>query len=249
MSRNYDPTTEEFTAAIESYLAKNKGDWRDIQAALKRDNPTWKVPDRRTTKFVKRAKAGDPIKDQDDEKSVMSTSHGTYSPTTDEFANAVHLAVEKEGTYNWRQIQTTIKSRNPSWKVPYRRVSQFVKAEKAGEKVLEDDDKSVSSFRSRSSTKKVEPEPVPVEPVKKDPTPEAILVKDLNTSWKSAHDKVIAAKAEIGDDASTPMIVAHVKDMEASKDSPVKAVTTEDTEEDTYDDDNDGKKEKGCWCC
>jgi len=71
--RTYNPTTEELNTAIEKIIASHKSDWRDIHAQLKKDHTTWKLPERRVSKFVKRQKAGKPILDaQDEEKSIKS---------------------------------------------------------------------------------------------------------------------------------------------------------------------------------
>ena len=45
---------------------------QDIHAHLKQDHKDWYLPERRVAKFTKRLKAGTPISDADEEKSVMS---------------------------------------------------------------------------------------------------------------------------------------------------------------------------------
>lgn len=55
---------------------QGRKDWKDVSAKLKKENPSWRLPDRRVAKFVKRQKAGNPI---GDDESVVSTGSSIRS--------------------------------------------------------------------------------------------------------------------------------------------------------------------------
>ncbi|KAL7570210.1 hypothetical protein ACA910_020637 [Epithemia clementina (nom. ined.)] len=59
------PTAPELNGAIKAALEKGVADWKEIHKTLVKEQPHWKLPERRVAKFVKRQKAGKPGDDDD----------------------------------------------------------------------------------------------------------------------------------------------------------------------------------------
>mmetsp|Transcript_35271 Transcript_35271/g.73432 ORF Transcript_35271/g.73432 Transcript_35271/m.73432 type:complete len:164 (-) Transcript_35271:574-1065(-) len=122
------------------------------------------------------------------------------------FSSLILLCPSKQGRKDYKDILATLKKEHPKWKLPDRRVKKFVKRQKAGTPMIEDDESVASSvgplrrYLSNRRTKKTgttAPAPkAPAEqekqsqmpPMEKEPEEEPDLLKDIPTPAEYVDD-------------------------------------------------------------
>mmetsp|Transcript_20392 Transcript_20392/g.44143 ORF Transcript_20392/g.44143 Transcript_20392/m.44143 type:complete len:140 (-) Transcript_20392:248-667(-) len=136
----------------------------------------------------------------------------TYTPTATELNGAIDAVLKQKDEEKFQglhQIQKTLEKDNPTWVLPSRRVAKFVKRQKAGNPVQDDEVASVGGS-----------------------------IRKMFSGKKKKSSSGTAPPTPVKEEAPAP-----VEEVEAPKEAAPEPVF------ETYVDDNDGKKEKGCWCC
>ncbi|KAL7575741.1 hypothetical protein ACA910_003074 [Epithemia clementina (nom. ined.)] len=146
-NRTYNPTTEELTKLVSETLAKNlEATWRDVHSSLLEKNPTWKIPERRVAKFVKRYKSAQ----GEDSASVVSTgsagSFRKYFPERSSRSRQNDDSASVGSTGSLRRLFSSRTSSKPAINPSVQTVA--ISGQQGGRAIVDDDASSVSSVGS-----------------------------------------------------------------------------------------------------
>eukprot|EP00527_Entomoneis_sp_CCMP2396_P003863 CAMPEP_0198145420 /NCGR_PEP_ID=MMETSP1443-20131203/23351_1 /TAXON_ID=186043 /ORGANISM="Entomoneis sp., Strain CCMP2396" /LENGTH=161 /DNA_ID=CAMNT_0043809063 /DNA_START=53 /DNA_END=538 /DNA_ORIENTATION=- len=137
---------------------------------------------------------------------MSSKPNRNYDPTTAELNSAIEIALNRGRTDNWKDISATLKKEHPKWKLPDRRVNKFVKRQKSGKPVGDDDESVTSSgpLRRYLSNRRISKSKIDVDsqiveqqkeqgekesqmpPLEKEPEEEPDLLRDITAPTPTA---------------------------------------------------------------
>mmetsp|Transcript_14992 Transcript_14992/g.27095 ORF Transcript_14992/g.27095 Transcript_14992/m.27095 type:complete len:203 (-) Transcript_14992:153-761(-) len=186
----------------------------------------------------------------------------TYNPTSDELKSAISVALKHEVTTkpSVKEVLASLQKEHPSWKLPERRVSKFVKKHQAAgaDSVTHDDDSAAShsskakriAFNTKKKIgnlfKKKSKTTTTTSPTTEKTPPTLIQTDNIIDDAGTATTNLISPISSVdeGDSPTTPDVVTTEKQeivTPEEKDAPRDLSVV-------YEDDNDGSKDDQMCC-